>query len=61
MDSDRVLVMDQGRVAEFDRPLVLLDRRQGAFAKLVESTGADSEELLRNLCKRQSRTLRSEF
>ncbi|KAL7753938.1 hypothetical protein RI367_000870 [Sorochytrium milnesiophthora] len=37
MDSDRILVLDQGRVAEFDTPQVLLQNPESAFAKLVES------------------------
>ncbi|KAJ2679548.1 Multidrug resistance-associated protein 1 [Coemansia spiralis] len=36
LDSDRILVMDQGQVAEFDTPSNLL-AQGGLFAKLVES------------------------
>ncbi|KAJ2250376.1 hypothetical protein GGI13_004037 [Coemansia sp. RSA 455] len=36
MDSDRVLVMDEGKVAELDTPANLL-ARDGHFSKLVES------------------------
>lgn len=35
MDSDRVLVMDAGRVAEFDTPARLLARPNSLFAGLV--------------------------
>ena len=35
MDSDRVLVLDDGRVAEFDTPSVLLDLEDGIFAAMV--------------------------
>ncbi|KAL7750940.1 hypothetical protein RI367_003520 [Sorochytrium milnesiophthora] len=38
MDSDRILVLDQGQVAEFDTPQALLQNAESAFAKLVEST-----------------------
>ncbi|KAL7746033.1 Canalicular multispecific organic anion transporter 2 [Sorochytrium milnesiophthora] len=40
MDSDRILVLDQGQVAEFDTPQALLQILDSAFAKLVESTKA---------------------
>ncbi|KAL7748651.1 hypothetical protein RI367_006062 [Sorochytrium milnesiophthora] len=37
LDSDRILVLDQGQVAEFDTPQALLQNPESAFAKLVES------------------------
>ncbi|KAJ8918454.1 hypothetical protein NQ315_008151 [Exocentrus adspersus] len=39
MDSDKVLVMDAGRVAEFDHPHVLLRNSNGVFTGLVKQTG----------------------
>lgn len=39
MDSDRILVMDQGRVAEFDEPRVLLQREESVFFKLAHQAG----------------------
>lgn len=39
MDSDKVLVMDAGHVAEFDHPFKLLQNVQGTFYKMVEQTG----------------------
>ncbi|KAJ2112391.1 Canalicular multispecific organic anion transporter 2 [Coemansia sp. RSA 922] len=47
MDSDRILVMDEGKVAEFDTPANLL-ARDGHFSKLVESM---------NLSKKQAQSL----
>ncbi|KAL7749719.1 hypothetical protein RI367_004947 [Sorochytrium milnesiophthora] len=35
MDSDRILVLDQGQVLEFDTPQALLQDPESAFAKLV--------------------------
>ena len=35
MDSDRVLVMKEGRVAEFNTPSVLLRDKHSLFSKLV--------------------------
>ena len=40
LDSDRVMVLDAGRVAEFDAPQTLLGQPSSAFAGLVrESQG----------------------
>ena len=37
MDSDRVMVLDRGRVVEFDKPSALLNKRESYFADLVKS------------------------
>lgn len=42
---DRVLVMDQGRIIEYDTPLRLLGRPDGLFYSMCERTG-DLERLL---------------
>jgi ATP-binding cassette subfamily C (CFTR/MRP) protein 1 len=39
MDSDRVLVLDQGKVAEFDTPANLMSRPDSIFASLVKQAG----------------------
>jgi ABC-type multidrug transport system fused ATPase/permease subunit len=39
MDSDRILVLDNGNVAQYDSPERLLDVPHGIFARLV----ADAE------------------
>jgi len=44
---DRILVMDQGRVAEFDAPLVLFDREDSLFRGLCDEAGLTRAELLR--------------
>ncbi|XP_032455224.1 multidrug resistance-associated protein 4-like isoform X1 [Nasonia vitripennis] len=38
MDSDMVLVMDNGEVVEFDHPSVLLQKSDGYFFKMVQQT-----------------------
>ena len=38
LDSDRILVLDHGRVAEFDSPSELV-RRKGLFYELVKEAG----------------------
>ncbi|CAH1736107.1 unnamed protein product [Aphis gossypii] len=42
MDSDRVLVMDFGKIVEFDHPYNLLKNTEGFFYKMVEQTGKDT-------------------
>ncbi|KAJ2838865.1 hypothetical protein J3B02_006336, partial [Coemansia erecta] len=39
IDYDRVLVLDKGRIAEFDTPWKLLAREDGLFRSMCEKTG----------------------
>ncbi|XP_011877734.1 PREDICTED: multidrug resistance-associated protein 4-like [Vollenhovia emeryi] len=39
MDSDKVLVMDKGRMAEYDHPHILLKNSYSQFTSLVKETG----------------------
>ena len=48
MDYDLILVMDNGRAVEMGPPAELLERN-GAFAELVDATGAESSKALRAL------------
>ncbi|XP_050316874.1 ATP-binding cassette sub-family C member 4 [Bactrocera neohumeralis] len=45
MDSDRILVMDDGRAREFDIPHLLLKKQNGALRQMVDATGAEAESL----------------
>ncbi|XP_004519652.1 multidrug resistance-associated protein 4 [Ceratitis capitata] len=45
MDSDRILVVDDGRAREFDIPHLLLKKQQGALRQMVDATGAEAESL----------------
>ncbi|KAI8917478.1 P-loop containing nucleoside triphosphate hydrolase protein [Entophlyctis helioformis] len=47
IECDRVLVMDAGKVVEFDEPVKLLDRPDGIFRSLVEQTGEAAAAKLR--------------
>lgn len=38
LDSDRIVVLDHGRVAEFDTPAALVGRK-GLFYELVKESG----------------------
>ena len=40
MDYDKGLVMEQGRVVEFDKPELLLQNKNGYFTRLVETQNA---------------------
>ena len=40
MDYDKVLVMEQGRVVEFDKPEILLQNKNGFFSCLVQTQNA---------------------
>ncbi|KAK3096011.1 hypothetical protein FSP39_021917 [Pinctada imbricata] len=39
MDSDRVMVLDEGKIVEFDHPYSLLQDNDGVFNKMVQQTG----------------------
>ncbi|XP_031416224.1 ATP-binding cassette sub-family C member 4-like isoform X2 [Clupea harengus] len=39
IDCDRILVLDAGRIHEYDEPYVLLQDREGIFYKMVQQTG----------------------
>lgn len=47
VDYDRVLVLEMGRVKEFDSPAALLRRADSTFAAMVAETGAHNAEVLR--------------
>lgn len=51
MDSDKVLVMDQGLVSQFDAPHILLQDETGIFAGMVQSTGAQEYERLKEVAR----------
>lgn len=44
MDSDRVLVLDDGRVAEYDTPERLLQMNDGIFKGMVEKSRESNEQ-----------------
>ncbi|CAB1328550.1 unnamed protein product [Coregonus sp. 'balchen'] len=47
IDCDRILVLDAGRIQEYDEPYVLLQNQEGAFYQMVQQTGkAEAASLL---------------
>jgi len=51
MESDKILVMDAGRVVEFAPPLVLLNIKDGSFNNLLMDTGIDSYNKLKKVAE----------
>ncbi|KAA8519399.1 hypothetical protein F0562_013655 [Nyssa sinensis] len=49
IDSDRILLLDSGRVLEYDTPEELLQNEGSAFSKMVQSTGVANAQYLRSL------------
>lgn len=39
MDSDRVIVLDQGKIAEFDSPAALLSNKDSIFYGMAKNAG----------------------
>lgn len=54
MDSDRILVMNFGKVEEFDTPLNLLDIEGGIFSEMVKATGPNESKNLIQLAKKEA-------
>ncbi|XP_026807199.1 probable multidrug resistance-associated protein lethal(2)03659 isoform X1 [Rhopalosiphum maidis] len=56
MDSDKVLVMDAGKMVEFDHPHNLLKNKDGFLYKMVDQTGRATAELLHSVAAESYRT-----
>ena len=55
-DLDRILVLDAGRVVEYDTPAALLREKTSTFARMVRETGAEEKirQLVREAEKKRS-------
>ncbi|TRM63381.1 P-loop containing nucleoside triphosphate hydrolase protein [Schizophyllum amplum] len=49
IDYDRVMLLDNGRIAEFDRPATLLQNTSSKFYSLCKATGKEEFAMLRKL------------
>ena len=49
--SDRIMVLQDGRIAEFDAPLELMARADGIFADMVSKAGANAQAQLRSIAQ----------
>ncbi|KAJ8012696.1 hypothetical protein DPEC_G00045570 [Dallia pectoralis] len=52
IDCDRILVLDAGRIQEYDQPHALLQNPDGAFYQMVQQTGTAEAASLANAAKR---------
>lgn len=51
MDSDKVLVMENGRAVEYQHPFLLLQNPNGIFTSLVKQTGSSLAKHLTLIAK----------
>ncbi|XP_068165847.1 ATP-binding cassette sub-family C member 4-like isoform X1 [Antennarius striatus] len=54
IDSDRILVLDNGVIQELDRPLTLLQNKEGALYKMVQQMGPTEAAALRESARQHS-------
>lgn len=54
MDSDKILVMDAGKVREFDHPYLLLQDTKGFLFNMVEATGTSTSKNLKRIAEEVS-------
>lgn len=52
MDSDKVMVMDSGRLVEFDHPYKLLNNPESHFTKMVNETSEKMVSQLYQIAKK---------
>jgi ABC-type multidrug transport system fused ATPase/permease subunit len=48
-DSDRILVLDDGRIAEYDTPQALMDKDDGFFKSMVEKSRSTNTQTIDDL------------
>ncbi|PIK47382.1 putative multidrug resistance-associated protein 4 isoform X3 [Apostichopus japonicus] len=53
MDSDKVLVLDEGRIVEFDEPYTLLQDESGMLSSMVAETGNQESTKLTAIAKQK--------
>ncbi|KAF9165068.1 hypothetical protein DFQ26_000661 [Actinomortierella ambigua] len=51
IDCDKILVMEDGRVVEFDRPAKLIQQEKGYFHALVKQSGPDAVTRLKTMLR----------
>uniref|UniRef100_A0A663F6A0 Multidrug resistance-associated protein 4 n=1 Tax=Aquila chrysaetos chrysaetos TaxID=223781 RepID=A0A663F6A0_AQUCH len=54
IDSDRIMVLDEGRLKEYGEPYILLQEQDGLFYKMVQQVGKTEAASLIETAKRQN-------
>jgi len=49
MDSTKIMVLNRGELAEYDKPSTLLERPETIFSSMVEATGPEQSTHLRRI------------
>ncbi|CAM1297575.1 ABCC4 (predicted) [Pycnogonum litorale] len=60
IDSDRIMVLDGGRIVEFDSPYALANNEESKFHKMIEDSGPAAKRLLRKSCTSKQSNRRNE-
>ena len=55
MDSDRIMVLDSGKIVEFDTPWKLLSKVGGVLHGMVAATGEESAEYLHDIARQKEK------
>lgn len=54
MDYDRIIVMDSGKLAQFDTPFNLIHAKEGIFYELFDSLSQDNKQELREIIRKHN-------
>src|SRR5436309_1408257 len=54
MEADRILCLNEGTVVEFDTPLNLLNNTEGFFYQLVDHSGPDAANKLKQMAQQHA-------
>ncbi|KAK3841969.1 MAG: P-loop containing nucleoside triphosphate hydrolase protein [Linnemannia gamsii] len=60
MECDKILVMEDGRVVEFEHPTKLIENKEGYFYSLVSQSGPDSVSRLKVMLREHGHTVDGE-
>ena len=55
MDSDKIIILDHGNVAEMGKPSDLLEKEGGALRSMVDSHGEAYSQTLRQIARGELR------